>query len=74
MLAYGPELNGQGDEGYLTPVSAKWLAAQFPQADALYRLWQDQLFDGYGYDQQGSLVAGAAAIPPQQASPSPASP
>jgi hypothetical protein len=74
MLAYGPELNGQGDESYLTPVSSKWLAAQFPQADALYRLWQDQIFDGYGYDQQGSLVAGTAAIPPQQALPTPNSP
>ena len=65
MMAFGPELNGVGCEAYTTPVSADLLAAAFPAADAFYRLWQDQVLDGFGYDEQGSMVPGALAIPTQ---------
>ena len=65
MAAFGPELNGAGTKANPQSVRAELLAATFPQADALYRLWQDQVFDGFGYDQQRALVPGSAAIPPQ---------
>ena len=65
MAAYGPELNGRGCGSYALPPDAELLAAEFPQADALYRLWQDQVFWGFGYDETGMLVPGPAAIPGQ---------
>ena len=65
MMAFGPELNGVGCEAYTTPISAELLAAAFPTADALYRLWQDRVLDGFGYDEQGTMVPGALAIPPR---------
>jgi hypothetical protein len=65
MMAYGPELDGEGCGAYIGPLTDELLADTFLQADALYRLWQDQVFAGFGYDSGGLLVPGAVAIPDQ---------
>jgi len=66
MMAFGPELNGQGYAYYDFPVPDSFLQSEFPQADTLYRLWQKNIFGGYGYDPfDGSLVKGERAIPAQ---------
>ena len=65
MMDFGPELNGAGYAAYDFPIASEFLAATFPGADALYRLWQDQIFGGYGYGNDGALVPGAQASPTQ---------
>jgi hypothetical protein len=66
MMEFGPELNGGGYTAYEFPIMDNFLANEFPQADALYRLWQKDIFGGYGYNPfDGSLVKGDLAIPAQ---------
>ena len=66
MMEFGPALNGKGYAYYELPVMDIFLQGEFPQADALYRLWQKAIFGGYGYQPfDGDLVSGDDAIPEQ---------
>jgi hypothetical protein len=66
MNAVGPELNSKGCRYYVgRPIVDALLQKEFPQADALYRFYQDNIFGGYGYGSQGNMISGKDAIPKQ---------
>jgi hypothetical protein len=61
LESFGPIMDiwicGGGDD----EVSNEDAMFYFPQAQALYELWQNQVFAGYSYDEEGALVAPVAA-------------